>query len=179
MSEICITSSSGGDARRDVLAGRRRRRDERVVVADQRDDDRRGFLGELVLEMRRIGEQHLAHAGELGGCLGGRLGVVPGHEHVDVAAELLGSGNGLGGRRLQRAIGVLGKKKNGHQSTPASALSFCTSSATLPTLTPALRLAGSAIFSTLRRGVTSTPKSSGFLMSSGFFFAFMMLGSEG
>ena len=68
---------------------------------------------------------------------------MPGHEHVNVAAQLLGSGDGLAGRRLQRTIGVLGQKKNSHQSTPASALSFCTSSATLPTLTPALRLAGS------------------------------------
>ena len=36
---------------------------------------------------------------------------------------------------------------------------------------------GSATFSVLRRGVTSTPRSAGFSVSSGFFFAFMMLGS--
>ena len=43
---------------------------------------------------------------------------------------------------------------------------------------PAERLGGSATFSVFRRGVGSTPRSSGYTVSSGFFFAFMMLGSE-
>jgi hypothetical protein len=37
--------------------------------------------------------------------------------------------------------------------------------------------AGSSTFSTFRRGVASTPRSA-WSSSSGFFFAFMMLGSE-
>ena len=45
-------------------------------------------------------------------------------------------------------------------------------------LDAALRPLGSSVFSTLRRGVTSTPKSAGVFSSSGFFLAFMMLGSE-
>ena len=53
-----------------------------------------------------------------------------------------------------------------------------TSSATEPTLIPAERFGGSTTFSVVSRGVTSTPRSSGFSVSTGFFFAFMMLGSE-
>jgi hypothetical protein len=63
-------------------------------------------------------------------------------------------------------------------STPASFLSLSTSSATSLTLTPALRPPGSSVFSTFSRGFTSAPKSAGLLSSSGFFLAFMMLGSE-
>ena len=44
-------------------------------------------------------------------------------------------------------------------------------------LTPALRLGGSVTFSVFRRNATSTPRSAGFNVSSGFFFAFMMFGS--
>ena len=40
------------------------------------------------------------------------------------------------------------------------------------------RLGGSVTFSVFRRGATSTPRSAGSRVSSGFFFAFMMLGSE-
>ena len=50
--------------------------------------------------------------------------------------------------------------------------------ATLPTFTPALRAAGSSVFSTFSRGAIDTPKSAAVLSSSGFFLAFMMLGSE-
>ena len=46
------------------------------------------------------------------------------------------------------------------------------------TFAPPLRLGGSCTFSVTSRGVTSTPSASGFKVSSGFFFAFMMLGSE-
>jgi hypothetical protein len=41
--------------------------------------------------------------------------------------------------------------------TPASSLSLAISSSTEPTFTPALRPAGSTVFTTLSRGVTSTP----------------------
>ena len=52
---------------------------------------------------------------------------------------------------------VLGEDQDGHQSTPASVLSLAISSSTEPTLTPALRVAGSTVFSTFSRGATSTP----------------------
>ena len=40
------------------------------------------------------------------------------------------------------------------------------------------RLGGSATFNVFRRGATSTPRSAGSRVSSSFFLAFMMLGSE-
>ena len=43
-------------------------------------------------------------------------------------------------------------------------------------LAAALAAGGSTVFSTVRRGVTSTPKSAGVFSSIGFFLAFMMLG---
>ena len=144
----------GGDARGDVLARRRRRRDERRRSC--RSASAMSAAVSSASPCSRCGasaSSTLLTPDELGGRFGGGLGVVAGDEHVDVAAQRLGRGDGLAGRGLQRAVGVLGQQENRHQSTPASALSFCTSSATLPTLTPALRLAGSAIFSTLRRGV--------------------------
>src|SRR5205085_5758279 len=128
----------------------------------------------------RIGEQNLADARELGGGLGRRLGARARDKHVDRVAQRCGCRERLARRRVQRAIGVLRQQKDRHrQSTPASVLSLATSSATLPTLTPAFRLAGSVIFRTLSCGAMSTPKSAGFFTSSGFFFAFITLGSEG
>ncbi len=64
------------------------------------------------------------------------------------------------------------------QSTPASLRSLSTSSSTLPTLMPASRFGGSVTLSLVRRGVRSTPNSDAAFLSSGFFFAFMMFGSE-
>ena len=63
------------------------------------------------------------------------------------------------------------------QMTPASLRSLSTSSSTLLTSTPPLRTGGSTTCSTVSRGFTSTPVSSIFSVSMGFFFAFMMLGS--
>ncbi|KDC00343.1 CoA-transferase family III domain protein [Bordetella bronchiseptica D993] len=55
-------------------------------------------------------------------------------------------------------------------------LSFSTREATSGTFTPAARCGGSDTLSVFRRGATSTPRSSGLIVSSGFFLAFMMLG---
>jgi hypothetical protein len=60
--------------------------------------------------------------------------------------------------------------------TLASVRSLATRVATSGTLMPAERLAGSATFRVFRRGVTSTPRSSGLMVSSGFFLAYMMFG---
>ena len=64
------------------------------------------------------------------------------------------------------------------QSTPASFFSLSTSSATVLTLTPALRLGrlGGLQHFEPRRDVDA--ESAGVFSSIGFFFAFMMLGSE-
>ena len=62
-----------------------------------------------------------------------------------------------GATSFDKPVDNIGKKKNGHQITPASSFSFWISSATEPTFTPALRPAGSTVFTTERRGETSTP----------------------
>ena len=129
-------------------------------------------------EVGSIRKQHLRCALELGGGFGNALAIGAGHQHVHVLAQGLGGAHGLGDDAAQRLVVVVGEEQNRHDSAPTS-LSLAMSSAALATLTPALRPGGSTVFSTLRRGLTSMPKSAGFLTSSGFFFAFMMLGSEG
>ena len=84
-------------------------------------------------------------------------GALAGHEDVDVAAHLFRGGDRLRRRLVEVGVVVLRQDQDGHQITPASVLSFAISSSTEPTFTPALRVAGSTVFSTLSRGVTSTP----------------------
>ncbi len=85
-----------------------------------------------------------------------------------------------GARRLLDAGRVeFEQNENGHgQITFASVLNLLTSSATEPTFWPAFRFGGSSTRTTVSRGVGSTPRSAGFLLSIGFLRAFMMLGSE-
>ena len=108
-------------------------------------------------EVRSVGDENLRGALELRGGFGGGLAAMTGDENVDVAAQRLRGGEGFRGRRRERGVRVFGEQQDGHQSTPASDLSFETSSATDPTLTPAERVAGSAVFTTSRRGEMSTP----------------------
>ncbi len=129
-------------------------------------------------EMGCVGVEHLGGAIELGGGLRDGLGVRAGNEHVHVLAQRLGGTHGLGDPGAQRLVVVVGQEQRRHESAPVS-LSLAISSAAFATFTPALRPGGSTVFRTLRRGAGSTPKSAGFLTSSGFFLAFMMLGSEG
>ena len=67
-----------------------------------------------MLVERRVGQQHLLHAVELGGGIRDRLAILAGDEHVHVGAERLGRGERLGGRVLERLVVVLGDKKRGH-----------------------------------------------------------------
>src|SRR5437868_5672597 len=103
-----------------------------------------------------VREQHFLDAVELGGGVGRGLGVLAGDENVHVAAKLLGGGERLAGGILQRLVVVLGQKKRGHPSTPAS-LSLPTSSAGEATFTPDLRPAGSTVFTSSSHGFASTP----------------------
>ena len=129
------------------FAGRGRGRDNGVVRARERDDERRQRLGELMLVSRAVRDQHLLDAVELRGGIGDRAAAFAGDQHMHVAAERLGGGQRLVGRILERLVVVLGNQKNSHPSTPAS-FSLPTSSATEPTLAPALRPPGSTVFTT-------------------------------
>ncbi len=117
---------------------------------------RRHRLGQPVRIERRVGEQHLGDAVELRRRFRDRLASGARDQHMDFAAESLGRGERLGGGAVQRLVVVLGDQERGHQITPAL-FSFSTSSAGEPSLTPALRPAGSVVFSTFSRGATSTP----------------------
>ncbi len=166
----------GRDARSDVLAGRRRGGDERVVRFHQLGGDRRDVLGEAVVEMRGVGDMHLADAGDLRCRLGDATDVRPGDERMDFA-QLRRGGDGCKRGVLDLAALVLDVDERLHATTP-SVFSLPISSSTEPTLSPACRLAGSTTFSVSRRRAMSTPSSSGVLAASGFDFAFMMFGSE-
>src|ERR1700731_4969546 len=143
------------------------------------DDQRRHILGGPVFAGGIVGEQHLSHARDLGGGLGDGAAILAGHQNVDLKGGDFACGrNRVEGRGLQRRVVVFGDDQSSHQITRASVFSLSTSSATEPTLCPPWRFAGSSTLSTTRRGVASTPSASGVVVAIGFFFAFMMLGSE-
>ena len=148
-----------------------------AVVLRQPGDERRQVLRELILVLGRIGEQHLRDALRLACGLRNGLRALPRDEDVNVSADLLRRAKRMQRRGLEGRVVVLGDDEDGHQITLASFLSFSTSAFASGTLMPLLRFAGSSTFSVAMRGVTSTPSASGFSVSSGFFFAFMMLGS--
>src|SRR3984885_6353078 len=166
------------DPRHDVLSVRGRRREDRLVGLGERHDEGRRRLGKHVLVGGRVSEQYFLDTVELGCGIGGRLAIVAGDQHVDVGADLFGGGQRFVGGVLERFVVVFGEKKNRHQIAPASFFSLSMSSATVLTLTPALRPGGSDVLTISRCGLVSTPKSAAVLSSIGFFFAFMMLGSD-
>ncbi|SAK99126.1 hypothetical protein AWB82_07270 [Caballeronia glebae] len=166
-----------GDTRRDVLAvSRRRSEDVRIVFRDvqhRRFDIFREAFGEL----GRIGEQHFRYARDLRCRIGHALCVRTRDQHMNIAADLRCRCNRVQRRCLDRRVVVFCNNESRHQITFASFFSFSTSVFTSGTVMPALRFAGSTTFSVFRRGATSTPRSAGFTVVNGFFFAFMMLGS--
>ena len=149
-----------------------------AVAAGQGQHLRGHVLGQAVVEVRRVGVQHLGHAGDLRRRGGRSGGAGTGHQHVDLAATGQRGGHGVERGALDGRVVVFGNDEGCHgQITFASFLSLATSAATSGTFTPAPRLGGSDTLSVLMRGATSTPRSAGLSVSSGFFLAFMMLGS--
>src|SRR5262249_57525657 len=88
------------------LGGRGRRRDDGIVSSRQRVDERRHRLGQHVLVAGAVGEQNLSHAVELGGGFGHRPAVLAGDQHMHGLPKRLGGGQRLGGRILERLVGV-------------------------------------------------------------------------
>ncbi len=172
-----------GDTRGDVLAVRGSRSEDMRVVL--RDVQHGGFdvFREARFELRRVGQQHLGDACDLRRRVSRGLRVVTCDQHVDIAANSICAAatvfsvaafsDALSCSAITRIVISLSSP----YSTLASVFSFSTSVFTSATFTPAERFGGSTTFSVFRRGVTSTPRSSGLSVSSGFFFAFMMFGS--
>ena len=167
-----------GDTRCDVFAEGGGRGQDVAVAGGIGDNQRSQVLGGLRVELGGIGDLDLGDALQRGGLLGSGGTVGAGDQHVDVATDFLGGGDGVQGGGLQALVVVFGDNENGHdQITLASFFSLFTRSATSATLMPALRFGGSLTLMVVRRGATSTPRSGGLTVSSGFFLAFMMLGS--
>jgi len=149
-----------------------------AVVRGHGQHLRRDVFGQTVRQMRGIGQQHLRHASGLGSLVGHGARVGAGDQHVHVASDLGGGGDGVQGCALELGVIVFGNNQRRHdQTTFASFLSLSTSAATSATLMPALRAGGSLTFSVFRRGAGSTPRSCGVTVSNCFFLAFMMFGS--
>ena len=55
------------------------------MIGHQRGGDRRDILGQLMLEMRGVGDMDLADAGDLGGGFGDRADARAGDQQMDFA----------------------------------------------------------------------------------------------
>ena len=105
------------------------------------------------------------------------------HHRLDLGAaflrELLRRAQRVEGRLLQLSVRLFRHHQDRrHQITFASACSFSTSVWTSGTLTPAARCGGDSTLTTFTLGETSTPSCCAVISAMGFFFAFMMFGSE-
>ena len=134
--------------------------------------ERLGILGTLE-------RQHAADSLERG-CLGGqRRHLRRQHCHVDRAAPERGrAADALGGADIEPAVAMLGDDEDlRHQSTPRCFMAP-NSSSTLLTMMPRERTGGGANFTARTDAAAgSTPSAARVVVSSGFFFAFMMSGS--
>ncbi len=125
------------------------------MIGHQRGGDRRDVLGQLMLEMRGVGDMDLARARDLGGGFGNTADARSSNEQMDFA-QLRGGGDGCEGGVFDGAAIMFDEDERLHLATPI-ALSLSTSSSTDATLIPAWRLGGSTTFSVSSRGATSTP----------------------
>src|SRR5690606_21753762 len=168
----------GRHTRRNVLARSRGREQDVTVVAGDVEHLCSNVFGQPVLERSAVGQNDLADAGNLGSLIGHRLRPATCNQNVNIATDGSGRSYSAERRGLQLGIVVFSNNQIRHDHTTfASFLSLSTSVATSGTMMPALRAGGSETLSVFRRGATSTPRSSGVTVSSGFFLAFMMLGS--
>src|SRR5256885_1583182 len=170
-------------ARSDVLAVRGRRHDHvaRPRRLGRRRDRRRMRLRERVFEGRSVDRVHGDAVGnEL---LGGGADPATDQHALDLRSapfcHLLGRGERGERRLLEMSVDLLPNHQDRrHQITFASACSFCTRVATSGTLIPATLAGGGSTLSTFTLAVTSTESACAVSSWMGFFFAFMMLGSE-
>ncbi len=131
-----------------------------------------------MLELGVIGDEHFGGA-ELGRFVGGRADAFAGDEQRQRAARLLG--HLLAERDRRQGSGAQlsvvrfdDYEDVAHQITFASLWSFCTSSSTEATLTPALRAGGASSAIVLTFFAVVTPSAAKVVSSIGFFFAAMM-----
>ena len=167
-------------ARQDVLAGRGGGRDDRVIVAGERHDQRRDRLGQQV----RIERAHRRAApfltpSSLAAASATALQSWPATSTCTSPPSCVRRGQRLGGGVASASCCRVRQREASAITAPPLRSSVCRPVRRLATLMPALRFAGSTVFSTLQpRRRHRRRRSAGVFSSIGFFFAFMMLGSE-
>ena len=139
---------------------------------------RREHRGERLGVRSVLDFQHALHALDGGSLFRDSAGVRGEHRDIDLRAlDAAGAGHALGGGGIELAVRMLGNDENlGHYNRPFC-LSAATSAATSFTMAPFCRAAGGSYFSVLNCAPPSTPRSPIAIVSSCFFFAFMMSGS--
>ena len=151
--------------------------DVRVAIGQGDDQRAQGSRRAAALDAARRRRSTLRHAGDLGRGVGGGAARPCPATSTSTSPPSFGAAVTVLRVAAQAGVVVLGDDENGHSDHPRFVLELVDESAA-STLTPALRLAGSATLSVFRRGAMSTPSASGLSVSSGFFLAFMMLGSD-
>jgi hypothetical protein len=87
-----------------------------VIATGERNDEVRGRLGEALPELRRVGEKHLAHAGELRGGVGGGPWRPCRRRGMSTSPPILAAAQRLGRLVGQGCVVVVGEKQNCHLS---------------------------------------------------------------
>ena len=148
------------------------------VVRGDRSNLRREHGSERLCVRSVLDLQHALDALDCGRLGRNVAGVRREHGDVDLRAlDLARAGHALGSGGIELAVGMFGNDEDlGHYNNPFC-LSAATSSPTSFTMTPFCRDAGGSYFSVLNCAPASTPRSAMAIVSSGFFFAFMMSGS--
>ena len=77
-----------------------------AVVLGQISDQRRDVLGQLVGVSRIVGDQYLGYAFDLCGCFADGTAATAGYQHVDVATDGLGGGDGVQGSGREDGVVV-------------------------------------------------------------------------
>ncbi|MNR04342.1 hypothetical protein D3C85_1202900 [compost metagenome] len=109
----------GRDARGHVLA-RGGGREQDVAVARRHSQHLgRHVLGQAVSQLRRVGQQHLGHASGLRGLIGHGARVGAGNQHMHIASDLGGGGDGVQGCALELGVIVFGNNQRRHVRPPS------------------------------------------------------------
>ena len=104
----------GGQTRGEVLSVRGRWGQDGVVAVRQRQHGRFDRLGQHLAQTRALGQQHLAHAGDLGGAVGGGLGALAQDQDVHVGRQAQSGGHGLVGGVANGRTVVIGDDEDSH-----------------------------------------------------------------
>ena len=107
----------GCHARGDVLAHSRSRKKNVAVRAGHGDHLRGHVFGQAVGKSGAVGMDYLGHATNGGSGGGGGACVVPGDQHMHIAATLGRSGDGVERGRLDASVIVFGNDERGHKES--------------------------------------------------------------